>query len=253
MARKTQLSLTTYTLNAVAMLGWLRNVTFDADTTLKSCKAINARYQKQRETKRQLTFTGDHKRRAAAGDPCETMGTITDLEIEGGSVLADCIGGSIDFTTVTDRADGGGDALATLQACGTDVKGTLELLFDSAATASYVKDIASSGSISTTLLFTDGVGSVELPIVIKGAGKTTGEGKNTVQTVMWEGDGTPTESGGTGTLFSLGLAGTASFAFTYNDGIEAIAGTALITQGSIKWSRDEITSENYSCHVNVLS
>lgn len=248
----TSLDASVWSIGATSYIAALTSLTLTATVTDKSCKALNARYDSIVETKREMKISAEHKRRAGT-DPCQTMRTATAFTLNGASVLATAVSGNISFENVAVRSDAGGDALSTMQLTGTNISGSAELNITGAATTSELVTLLASGAITTTFTFTDAVGSVSVPVKILSATQTISTDGIATITVTFKGTGAPTSSGGTGTLFALGLSGSADANVLWDDGVSAWDVDVVILSGDISFSRDERTMEKYEFHVNAVN
>lgn len=237
--------LTFFTLGGTAYAGSLISFDFDIERITQSCKAFNARFDTQAETKARASFSAQTKRRDGSS-VCQTARLVSELTLGLLDMAPKFIGATFNGKTVSKRADAALDEYETHQAITTEYDGTIDVMVLSSET-NTIMDLIATGTDSDrrkTLTFTDGTATLEVPVFLNGCKKTGSDGDLTMLQIRFKGDGTPVSAGGS--LFATALTGTAVVTYVINDSIDDIQGSALIDTFSITVARDEITKENYS-------
>lgn len=253
MSRRTNLSIATYTLGGTSFLGFMETSDLTVESRKQLCQGIADRYTRRVETKRAAKFNATHKRRVDANAKCQTMLTISSLVLAGGSVRANVDSGSITINTEAAPSDAGGDLLEAMVATGNDVTGSLTFKVPVATAATLLTTMAdTNATLESTFTFTDAVGSISLPVTLESAQKSVPNRGVVTLTVTFSMNGTPTSTGGSGTLINTILAGTALVDLVWNDS-EQCSGTALMMSATINFSNGDITREQYAMHLNSLT
>lgn len=247
------MSLAVYELGGTDFIGFLETSSLDGESVKQSCKAIADRYDRKVEVKRRFTFNATHKRRVDAAGKCQTMLNITTLTLLSANILANVESGNFDIQTEAKSSDAGGDLLETMVATGTTFNGSLTLKVPSATAATLIATMANpAATLDGTFVFTDAVGTINVPITLTKVTKAVNLGEVQMITVAFEGNGVPTSTGGSGTLIATILAGTALVDLEWSDA-ETVTGSALMLSGSVAFQNGDITKETYSMHLNTIT